>query len=65
MDLDNILADLQSFRSEEDARLRQLSNIVDQHASLIKAYRMLKSDYEEARESREKYKMLLRGYVCV
>ncbi|KAF4980559.1 hypothetical protein FZEAL_3454 [Fusarium zealandicum] len=39
-----------------------LSEILDQYAVLIDNYRRLKSDYEEEREGRERYKQLARGH---
>ncbi|KAJ3458950.1 hypothetical protein MRS44_013059 [Fusarium solani] len=38
-----------------------LSEILDQYQVLIENYRRLKSDYEEEREGRERYKQLARG----
>lgn len=35
--------------------------VLDQYAVLIKSYKHLKSDYEEERETRERYKQLARG----
>ncbi|KAF4471814.1 hypothetical protein FALBO_1276 [Fusarium albosuccineum] len=38
-----------------------LTDILDQYADLIEKYKRLKSDYEEEREGRERYKQLARG----
>ncbi|ENH67176.1 hypothetical protein FOC1_g10000321 [Fusarium oxysporum f. sp. cubense race 1] len=38
-----------------------LNDILDQYAVLIEDYKRLKSDYEEEREGRERYKQLARG----
>jgi hypothetical protein len=38
-----------------------LSDILDKYAVLIEDYKRLKSDYEEERDAREKYKQLARG----
>lgn len=38
-----------------------LSSILDQYAALIEDYKRLKSDYEEERDAREKYKQMARG----
>ncbi|KAJ4264380.1 hypothetical protein NW762_005578 [Fusarium torreyae] len=38
-----------------------LNEILDQYAVLIEDYKRLKSDYEEEREGRERYKQLARG----
>lgn len=45
----------------EFRRDNALSEILDQYAVLIEDYRRLKSDYEEEREGRERYKQLARG----
>ncbi|KAK4234745.1 hypothetical protein C8A03DRAFT_46988 [Achaetomium macrosporum] len=36
----------------------ELSRLLDQHAVLIEEYKRLKSDYEEGRETRERYKQM-------
>src|SRR5207248_1290107 len=38
-----------------------LARLLDQHAVLIDDYKRLKSDYEEERESREKYKQMAKN----
>jgi hypothetical protein len=45
----------------EFRRDNALNEILDQYAVLIEDYRRLKSDYEEEREGRERYKQLARG----
>jgi hypothetical protein len=47
---------LAAYRSND-----ALSEILDQYQVLIENYRRLKSDYEEEREGRERYKQLARG----
>ncbi|KAM6513627.1 hypothetical protein FALCPG4_016010 [Fusarium falciforme] len=47
---------LAAYRSND-----ALSEILDQYQVLIDNYRRLKSDYEEEREGRERYKQLARG----
>ncbi|KAJ3454344.1 hypothetical protein MRS44_018238 [Fusarium solani] len=47
---------LAAYRSNDS-----LSEILDQYQVLIEDYRRLKSDYEEEREGRERYKQLARG----
>ncbi|KAL2266712.1 hypothetical protein VTJ83DRAFT_6064 [Remersonia thermophila] len=48
-------AQLAQFRTDDE-----LSRILDQYAVLIESYKRLKSDYEEEREAREKYKRMAR-----
>ncbi|EXL66688.1 hypothetical protein FOPG_17161 [Fusarium oxysporum f. sp. conglutinans race 2 54008] len=45
----------------EFRRNNALNDILDQYAVLIEDYKRLKSDYEEEREGRERYKQLARG----
>lgn len=47
---------LASFRAENE-----LPDILDRYAALIEDYRRLKSDYEEERDAREKYKQIARA----
>lgn len=54
-DIDQAAAQLAEFRSSD--ALRQL---LDQHEVLIESYKRLKSDYEEEREAREKYKQMVK-----
>ncbi|KAL2151115.1 hypothetical protein VTH82DRAFT_6213 [Thermothelomyces myriococcoides] len=42
-------------------RSGRLTQLLDQYAVLIEEYKRLKSDYEEEREAREKYKQLAKG----
>ncbi|KAH7110522.1 hypothetical protein B0J13DRAFT_462358, partial [Dactylonectria estremocensis] len=39
-----------------------LADILEQYATLIESYKRLKSEYEEEREGRERYKQLARGH---
>ncbi|GKU15177.1 unnamed protein product [Fusarium langsethiae] len=45
----------------EFRRDNALNDLLDQYSVLIEDYRRLKSDYEEEREGRERYKQLARG----
>lgn len=45
----------------EFRRNNALTELLDQYAVLIEDYKRLKSDYEEEREGRERYKQLARG----
>ncbi|KAF4962294.1 hypothetical protein FSARC_9625 [Fusarium sarcochroum] len=54
--LDEAADKLAEYRKNDD-----LGEILGQYADLIKDYKRLKSDYEEEREGRERYKQLARG----
>ncbi|EWZ32715.1 hypothetical protein BFJ63_vAg4572 [Fusarium oxysporum f. sp. narcissi] len=54
--IDSAAEKLAAFRNNN-----ALNDILDQYAVLIKDYKRLKSDYEEEREGRERYKQLARG----
>ncbi|TFB01531.1 hypothetical protein CCMA1212_006206 [Trichoderma ghanense] len=56
-DLERAACKLADFRQDSS-----LSKILDQYAALIESYRQLKSDYEEERGMREKYKRLAQGH---
>jgi hypothetical protein len=43
-----------------DFQLTSIQSLTSKYQGIIEDYRKLKSDYEEARESREKYKKQLR-----
>jgi hypothetical protein len=45
----------------EYRRSDALTQLLDQYATLIEDYKRLKSDYEEEREAREKYKQMTKG----
>ncbi len=42
-----------------------VQELLQKYQNLVENYRSLKSDYEEEREVREKYKKLARGQVCL
>ncbi|KAH7109140.1 hypothetical protein EDB81DRAFT_834566 [Dactylonectria macrodidyma] len=55
--LDRAAERLAEYRSKDS-----LADILEQYATLIESYKRLKSDYEEEREGRERYKQLARGH---
>ncbi|KAM0426461.1 hypothetical protein ACHAPT_008152 [Fusarium lateritium] len=55
--LDRAAKKLAAYRSNDG-----LPEILDQYQVLLENYRRLKSDYEEEREGRERYKQLVRGH---
>ncbi|SCO54639.1 uncharacterized protein FFNC_15604 [Fusarium fujikuroi] len=54
--IDSAAKTLAEFRTND-----ALNDILDQYAVLIEDYKRLKSDYQEEREGRERYKQLVRG----
>lgn len=62
---DNELADtstkLQNFRSASAKQQETLAEVLEKYGTLIESYKRLKSDYEEERDTREKYKQMARG----
>ncbi|KAK3374735.1 hypothetical protein B0H63DRAFT_549016 [Podospora didyma] len=55
-DIEAASAQLAQYRKNDP-----LPDILEKYAALIEDYKRLKSDYEEERESREKYKQLAKG----
>ncbi|KAF2163067.1 hypothetical protein M409DRAFT_26513 [Zasmidium cellare ATCC 36951] len=52
---------LASFRVKDDEYHRNHAKILDKYAALMEDFKRLKSDFEEARDSRERYKSLAKG----
>ncbi|UKZ55216.1 hypothetical protein TrVGV298_009035 [Trichoderma virens] len=55
-ELERAAKQLANFRTDNT-----LPDILDRYTALIADYRRLKSDYEEERDSREKYKQIAKG----
>ncbi|KAF1986582.1 hypothetical protein K402DRAFT_454224 [Aulographum hederae CBS 113979] len=60
-ELDRSEGQVHAIRGSSQKEHELLQNVLQQHESLLSAYRLLKSDFEEEKESREKYKKLARG----
>jgi hypothetical protein len=62
---DNELADtsaqLQDFHLASTKQQETLAEVLEKYGTLIESYKRLKSDYEEERDSRERYKQMARG----
>lgn len=62
---DNELADtsaqLQDFHLASTKQQETLAQVLEKYGTLIESYKRLKSDYEEERDSRERYKQMARG----
>lgn len=52
---------LASFRAENGRHQTNLSEMLEKYTTLVEDYKRLKSDYEEERDSRERYKQMARG----
>ena len=62
---DNELAEtslkLQDFHLANAKQQETLAEVLEKYGTLIESYKRLKSDYEEERDSRERYKQMARG----
>jgi len=54
-------AQLYNLRLANTKHQETLGEVLEKYGALIESYKRLKSDYEEERESRERYKQLARG----
>jgi hypothetical protein len=62
-DPEKLQSDLSAFSESQINHAQKLEAVVQDYTKLIEAYRNLKSDYEEARDSREKYKRIAKECV--
>lgn len=60
-DLNRLGRQLSDFNLATQARQDALDELTLTYGKLLEDYRILRSDYEEEKESREKYKKLARG----
>ncbi|KAK3707223.1 hypothetical protein LTR37_012223 [Vermiconidia calcicola] len=60
-ELDQTAAQLADFRAANEQHHATLSEFLEKYTTLIDDYKRLKSDYEEERDSRERYKQMARG----
>ncbi|GAB7362817.1 hypothetical protein MBLNU230_g3120t1 [Neophaeotheca triangularis] len=60
-ELSNALGQLRTFEDVSKQQQTSLSDILQNYHTLIEDFRRLKSDYEEERDAREKYKQMARG----
>lgn len=60
-DMEQAAGQLASFRTENGRHQITLNEMLEKYSTLIQDYNRLKSDYEEERDSRERYKQLARG----
>lgn len=60
-ELSQAASQLAQFRMKDDEYHRNHTEILDKYAALMEDFKRLKSDFEEARDSRERYKSLAKG----
>lgn len=60
-ELEGLDNDLTNFRVISSTHHEMIQGLTRNYARLVESYRQLRSDYEEEKESREKYKKLARG----
>ena len=60
-EMERTTAQLAGFRAENTKHQATLTDMLDKYATLIEDYKRLQSDFEEARDSRERYKQMARG----
>ena len=60
-ELENTAAQLADFRTESEQHHKTLTEVLTKHNTLVEDYKRLRSDYEEERDSRERYKQMARG----
>ena len=60
-ELDQIASQLADFRKASEQQHKTLSDVLTKYSTLMEDYKRLRSDYEEERDSRERYKRMARG----
>ena len=60
-ELEQTAAQLADFRTASEHHHATLSEVLQKYNALVDDYRRLRSDYEEERDSRERYKQMARG----
>lgn len=60
-ELDQATADLANLRTSSELHYESLAGLLQKYATLVDDYKRLRSDYEEERDSRERYKQMARG----
>ncbi|KAK4543444.1 hypothetical protein LTR36_005587 [Oleoguttula mirabilis] len=60
-ELEQTAAQLADFRLASSQHQETLAVVLEKYGTLMEDYRRLKSDYEEERDSRERYKQMARG----
>ena len=60
-ELDQTVAQLAQVQQDHIKQHQTLSDVLEKYGTLIEDYKRLKSDFEEERDSRERYKQMARG----
>ena len=60
-ELDQTAAQLADFSKANEEHYKTLMKVMEKYSTLMGDYKRLKSDYEEERDSRERYKQMARG----
>jgi hypothetical protein len=60
-DIDLAARQLDKLKLDGENHYKAQAEVLEKYAALMEDYRRLKSDYEEERDAREKYKQLARG----
>ena len=60
-ELDQAVAELAEFRTASEHQHENLARLLQKYTVLVDDYKRLRSDYEEERDSRERYKQMARG----
>lgn len=61
--IQELTGQLRSVDQENRQHHENLGNLLQNFQSLLENYNLLRSDYEEEKEAREKYKKIARGQV--
>lgn len=64
-ELEILNARLDAFAAASEEQHDTLQTLLQEYQKLLASHRQLKSDYEEEKESREKYKKLARARVSL
>jgi chromosome segregation ATPase len=57
-ELQDLTGQFESFKVDKAEHEKKIEDILGKYESILSDYRRLKSDYEEEREAREKYKRI-------
>ena len=60
-ELDQTVAQLAQVRQDQAKQHQTLTEVLEKYGALVEDYRRLKSDFEEERDTRERYKQLAKG----
>jgi hypothetical protein len=64
-ELQALNSSLKTVADDNQRHHQELHRLLDQFHFLLESYNRLKSDYEEEKEGRERYKKLARAQVCL